>query len=264
MSIFYDRSADEYAISRIRKLRSLTGMPSTAVIARQTSTAPPSPRVASTLAAANTGYTFSYYEVAGTYGYNIYRSTANDPNTADKIDFVAASVQVNPSRTIYTPDGVEPEVSQATQRTYTDNPGVTSYYWVAPVNQAGNEGTRIAMQGATVPTPGTGSGIQSLNTLSSSSQTFAVGTSGTDFAISSAGSTHTFNLPSASAANRGAVTTAAQTFAGDKTFNGNIGFYGTSAVAKVTVTGSRGGNAALADLLTKLASTGMLTDSTTA
>jgi Chaperone of endosialidase/Head domain of trimeric autotransporter adhesin len=66
---------------------------------------------------------------------------------------------------------------------------------------------------------GAGGGISSLNALSGATQTFAVGTSGSDFAISSSGSTHTFNLPSASASNRGVVTTAAQEFAGTKTFN---------------------------------------------
>lgn len=43
-----------------------------------------------------------------------------------------------------------------------------------------------------------------------------------------------------------------------------VGFYGTAPVAKPAVTGSRGGNAALASLLTALASQGLLTDSTTA
>lgn len=41
------------------------------------------------------------------------------------------------------------------------------------------------------------------------------------------------------------------------------GFYNTSPVAKQTVTGSRAGNAALASLLTALAATGLITDSTT-
>jgi hypothetical protein len=38
-------------------------------------------------------------------------------------------------------------------------------------------------------------------------QNFATGISGTDFGISSASSTHTFNLPTASASNRGALST---------------------------------------------------------
>jgi hypothetical protein len=42
------------------------------------------------------------------------------------------------------------------------------------------------------------------------------------------------------------------------------GFNGTAPVAKPAVTGSRGGNAALASLLTAIAATGLLTDSTTA
>lgn len=64
-----------------------------------------------------------------------------------------------------------------------------------------------------------GSGITTLNTLTASTQTFAVGTSGSDFNISSATSTHTFNIPDASNSNRGLVTTGAQTFAGVKTLN---------------------------------------------
>lgn len=43
-----------------------------------------------------------------------------------------------------------------------------------------------------------------------------------------------------------------------------IGFYGTSAVAKQTVTGAKGSNAALASLLTALAALGLITDSSTA
>ncbi len=58
-------------------------------------------------------------------------------------------------------------------------------------------------------------GLNSLNGLSDQVQYFAVGTSGTDFAISSSVDTHTFNLPTASAANRGALSSADWT-----TFNG--------------------------------------------
>jgi hypothetical protein len=54
-----------------------------------------------------------------------------------------------------------------------------------------------------------------LNGLTAQVQNFATGTSGTDFGISSATSTHTFNLPTASATNRGALSSADWT-----TFNG--------------------------------------------
>jgi hypothetical protein len=62
-----------------------------------------------------------------------------------------------------------------------------------------------------------GGGITTLNTLTAATQTFATGTTGTDFGISSSGSTHTFNIPDASATARGLVSTTAQTFAGTKT-----------------------------------------------
>jgi hypothetical protein len=45
--------------------------------------------------------------------------------------------------------------------------------------------------------------------------------------------------------------------------SGEIGFFGVTPTAKPTVSGSRGGNAALASLLTALANLGLITDSTT-
>jgi hypothetical protein len=83
-------------------------------------------------------------------------------------------------------------------------------------------------------------GLNSLNGLSDQVQYFAVGTSGTDFAISSSVDTHTFNLPTASATNRGALSSADWT-----TFNskepaltkGNL-TEATSAV--LTITGGTG------------------------
>jgi len=63
----------------------------------------------------------------------------------------------------------------------------------------------------------TASRVTSINSLTSSAQSIATGTTGTDFNISSTGSTHTLNLPDASAAARGVVTTGAQTITGTKT-----------------------------------------------
>jgi hypothetical protein len=51
-------------------------------------------------------------------------------------------------------------------------------------------------------------GVNAINGITAQVQNLATGTAGTDFAISSAGSTHTFNLPTASASNRGALSSA--------------------------------------------------------
>jgi hypothetical protein len=53
-----------------------------------------------------------------------------------------------------------------------------------------------------------GTGITAINSLTGAVQTLVAGTSGTDFAVSSVGTTHTLNLPSSSALNRGALTAA--------------------------------------------------------
>jgi hypothetical protein len=60
-------------------------------------------------------------------------------------------------------------------------------------------------------------GLTAINGLTKQVQYLAVGTSGTDFNISSAIDTHTFNLPTASATNRGALSSADWT-----TFNGKV------------------------------------------
>jgi hypothetical protein len=68
-------------------------------------------------------------------------------------------------------------------------------------------------------------GVNAINGLTAQVQNLATGTAGTDFAISSTGSTHTFNLPTASAANRGALSSADWS-----TFNGKQNSIGLTTV----------------------------------
>lgn len=53
-----------------------------------------------------------------------------------------------------------------------------------------------------------GTGITSINSLTGATQTLTVGTTGTDFSIVDSGVDHKFNLPTASAINRGALSSA--------------------------------------------------------
>ncbi|CAB4161800.1 hypothetical protein UFOVP778_4 [uncultured Caudovirales phage] len=74
------------------------------------------------------------------------------------------------------------------------------------------------------------SGITELNGLTAQQQSFGIGTSGTDFNINSASDIHTFNLPTASAANRGALS-----FTDWSTFNGKIGASDTSVFQRKSI-----------------------------
>jgi hypothetical protein len=53
-----------------------------------------------------------------------------------------------------------------------------------------------------------GTGITAINSLTGAAQTMVTGSAGTDFAISSVGTAHTFNIPTASASNRGLLSSA--------------------------------------------------------
>jgi hypothetical protein len=84
-----------------------------------------------------------------------------------------------------------------------------------------------------------GSGISSLNGLITTVQTFAIGNVGTDFNIVSAGSTHTFNFPTASATNRGLLSSTDWTNFNNKQNSLTIG-NATTSTTGVTIGGGTG------------------------
>jgi hypothetical protein len=86
-------------------------------------------------------------------------------------------------------------------------------------------------------------GLTALNGLTAQVQNLAVGTTGTDFAISSTGTTHTFNLPTASATNRGALSSGNWT-----DFNNKVDGSGTTNyISKFTTNGTTIGNSQIID-----------------
>ena len=95
-------------------------------------------------------------------------------------------------------------------------------------------------------------GLTALNGLQANIQNFTVGTTGTNFAISSNISTHTFNLPDAGLLSRGVITFGAQTIAGAKTFTNNI-TTNANIIATTAPTTSLGSY----NILTRNASTGV-------
>lgn len=80
----------------------------------------------------------------------------------------------------------------------------------------------IKFSGTGIASPYTYGDVFICGAFSESALTFDVGADGTDFNVAIVGSTVTYNLPSASLLNRGAVTITDQSFNGNKTFDDNV------------------------------------------
>lgn len=182
----------------------------------------------STATGSPTGAKFSYYgavseavssvlagDVSGEYNANV---IGNDKVTNAKLANMAAHT-FKGNNTGSTGDPLD---LTATQLTAELNVFTSSLNGLAPASGGGTTNF-LRADGTWAAPPGGGGGITTLNTLTASTQALAIGTSGTDLSWSSASTTHTLNVPTASASNRGALSSTDWS-----TFNSKVGGSGTT------------------------------------
>ena len=119
------------------------------------------------------------------------------------VDLVSAAAGITPTLQQVTIAGNE-TITDITANKF-KIPGGTSSEILAANGDVIVAGDNITISGGTISSTGGGGGggITSINNLSAAAQSLEVGTTGTNFNISSVGTAHTFNIPSASVSNRG-------------------------------------------------------------
>jgi len=119
------------------------------------------------------------------------------------VDLVSAEAGITPTLQQVTIAGNE-TITDITANKF-KIPGGTSSEILAANGDVIVAGANITISGGTISSTGGGGGggITSINNLSAAAQSLEVGTTGTNFNISSVGTAHTFNIPSASISNRG-------------------------------------------------------------
>ena len=175
---------------------------------------------------------FTYYDGSGLESVTIksnYSFAFSVKNTSDNNKFY---VDVSNGRTIFTGSSADHEIRvyNANESTYfglkANSTGSRTYIMPPGGPSTGTSVLQSDTSGNMLWVPmvaaGLSNAVTSINSQTGPSVTLQTGNSGSDFAISATSNTITFDLPSASAAARGLVTTGEQTIAGTKTFSSSI------------------------------------------
>jgi hypothetical protein len=119
------------------------------------------------------------------------------------VDLVSAAAGVTPTLQQVTIAG-DTTINDITANKFKKSGGLSSQI-LAANGDVITAGANITISGGIISSSGGGGGggITSINSLSAAAQSLEVGTTGTNFNISSVGTAHTFNIPSASVSNRG-------------------------------------------------------------
>jgi hypothetical protein len=175
---------------------------------------------------------FTYFDGGGFESVSIktnYSFAFSVKNTSDNNKFI---VDVQNGRTIFTGSSADHEIrvfnanesayfglkaNSTGTRTYTLPPGGPATG--TSVLQSDTSGNMLWVP---MPSSGLSNAVTSINSQTGPAITLQTGTSGTDFVISAATNTITFDLPNAGSSARGLVSTGSQTIAGTKTFSSSI------------------------------------------
>lgn len=164
------------------------------------------------LATGTSGTDFAISSSGVTHTFNIPSSSGSNRGLLTSADWTTFNNKIG---TLNSLTGSSQTFATGTSGTdFAINSSGTTHTFNIPSSSGSNRGMLLSADWTTFNNK-----IGSLNALTGATQTFATGTTGTDFGISSSGSAHTFNIPDASASNRGLITTGTQSIAGAKTFN---------------------------------------------